>query len=133
MHKVTTSGGLVTKKADNKTLICLVKFTKDLYSIPKGHINSNESLEQAALREVNEELGLENLLIVKKLGICTRESVEEDGTHVLKEIHVYLMNTVNYTHKTSEEKHEWVPIDIAINKMFFKEESRFLNSIINEL
>ena len=55
-----------------------------------GKIESGETFEQTAIREVTEETGLTELAIIKKLGIIHREATERDGTPVSKDIHMYL-------------------------------------------
>jgi len=45
----------------------LIQDLKGRWSVPKGHVESGETLEQTALREIGEETGLHNTRIVDKL------------------------------------------------------------------
>ena len=67
------------------------------WDIPKGHIEEGESLEQCAIREVEEETGVGGLQIVSYLGVSRhifRYSENED--EILKESHWFKMKT-NYS------------------------------------
>lgn len=45
----------------------LIEDLKGRWSVPKGHVESGETLEQTALREIGEETGLKNTRIIDKL------------------------------------------------------------------
>ena len=46
----------------------LVKDSYGKWSLPKGHVEPGETMEQTALRETTEETGLTKLKIIEKLG-----------------------------------------------------------------
>jgi 8-oxo-dGTP pyrophosphatase MutT (NUDIX family) len=60
---ITAAGGLV-KNSDNKFL-----FIKrwGIWDLPKGKVEKNESLERAAIREVEEETNVGGLMVQKRL------------------------------------------------------------------
>ncbi|NLY36943.1 MAG: NUDIX domain-containing protein [Tissierellia bacterium] len=60
---IISAGGVVI--SESKVLLLLN--TKGKWVLPKGHVEENESLRSAAVREVREESGLE-AKIQKKLG-----------------------------------------------------------------
>lgn len=62
-----TAGGLVYRDLDGKKEFLLIKDLKERWSIPKGHVESGETLEQTAIREIGEETGLKSLKIIDKL------------------------------------------------------------------
>ncbi|MEZ0324241.1 MAG: NUDIX hydrolase [Hydrogenothermaceae bacterium] len=53
-----SAGGVVYKKEGDKIYILLIK-NKDRYGFPKGNIERTEKKEDAALREVKEETGVD--------------------------------------------------------------------------
>jgi 8-oxo-dGTP diphosphatase len=57
-----SAGGVVFKKENNKVLVLLIR-VKKRWSFPKGNIERNEKKEEAALREVKEETGIEAEII----------------------------------------------------------------------
>lgn len=95
-------------------------------SFPKGHVKPNETPKEAAKREVREETGLQDLTIIKKLGIITRKSTEFTGEVVVKDIHLYLMKSEKFKQLNPEEKCELVLLKNASQRMEFKDESDFL-------
>lgn len=63
-----SAGGLVYRiMPDNGVEFLLIEDLKGRWSVPKGHVESGETLEQTAVREISEETGLKNIQIVEKL------------------------------------------------------------------
>jgi ADP-ribose pyrophosphatase YjhB (NUDIX family) len=60
---IEAAGGLV-KNSKNKILFI---YRNDKWDLPKGKIENNETIEQAAIREVVEETGVNELEIIKAL------------------------------------------------------------------
>ena len=84
-HQIYASGGLV-RNSEGKYLIMKRRGKWDL---PKGKVNKNETLEDAAIREVSEETGLHELEIISPL-LATYHSYFID-THILKRTSWYEM------------------------------------------
>ncbi len=128
MKRVISAGGIITKIENDQLKICLVRLRPPMkgYVFPKGHVELGETYEQTALREVAEETGLSNLTIKQKLGVVQRQSTENDGTQVTKNIHLYLMTTDSFQHNQSDERYEWFTIDEALKALNFIEEKEFL-------
>ncbi|MBP6334822.1 MAG: NUDIX domain-containing protein [Bacteroidia bacterium] len=80
------AGGLVKNELEEYLMI----FRRDKWDLPKGKIDYDESPEVAALREVREECGVEELEIVKSLQ-TTFHSYPHKNKKVLKKTHWYLM------------------------------------------
>jgi len=87
--KTTLAGGVVARVLKGKVHIALFRWSRDQnWLLPKGHVEEGETLEQAALREVAEEIGLTNVRIVKLLGVKERASFDgKEG----KTIYYFLM------------------------------------------
>lgn len=49
------------------------------WSLPKGHIEDNEGAEEAAVREIFEETGIQDVKIIEKLGEYQRGRIGEGG------------------------------------------------------
>ena len=98
----------------------------------EGH--EEESIEEAAFREVQEETGLDGFEIVKKLGVVTRGAVEIDGTRVRKDIHLFLMRGDSLVKaQEPEEDWDWYDTMKALEIISFKEEVTFFKSILKDL
>ena len=68
-----SAGGVIVKKQQNQCQVLLLRDTRyPEWFLPKGHVEKNESLEQAALREIQEEAGLSKIKIGQLLGIYER-------------------------------------------------------------
>lgn len=68
-----TAGGVVVCKRNGEVLIALTRETNfPDFVLPKGHVEKGENLEQAAIREITEEAGLNNLTLICKLGVKER-------------------------------------------------------------
>ena len=98
---VTTSvevsaGGLIVSKSDPRkiALICHLNRGggKD-WCLPKGHVETNESLEETAAREVFEETGLAGE-VVTKLGEINY-SFRVGNTRIRKTVHHYLLREIS--------------------------------------
>lgn len=134
MKKVISAGGIVVREKPNKQILLTIFTHIEGLGYPKGHIEDGETFGQAAMREVTEETGLTNLKIIKKLGVITREATERNGSQVIKDIHMYLIESDGHDfHQEAEEKYDWFTIEEAINKMAVKEDAEFLKSIADSI
>ena len=85
------AGGVVFRVGEEGVEIVLVsRRSPVLFALPKGKVDPGESLEQAALREVLEETGLQ-ARIVEPLGEVRYWFTEGGGDRVDKTVHLYLM------------------------------------------
>ena len=88
----TSAGAIILREVAGELKIALAQHPRatKTWVLPKGHVEEGESLEQAALREIYEEAGLDNVQLIKHLGTITRESVKSNGDVEQKTIHFYL-------------------------------------------
>jgi len=84
---ITAAGGLVVNPNNEYLIIHRL----GVYDLPKGKSEAGESLRQTALREVEEECGLDNLLIRHPL-LSTFHTYEQNGVHYLKETAWFFMD-----------------------------------------
>lgn len=96
---IVAAGGLI--KNQNKYL-----FIKRLgkWDLPKGKLEKNESHEAGAIRECEEECGIENLNIIKELP-STFHIYEYKNSYALKESKWFLMET-KYSKKLKPQLEE---------------------------
>lgn len=75
--KQTFSAGGVVLNEQGQILV--VNQQHDSWSLPKGHIDPEETLIDAAKREIYEESGLRDLRYVRELGTYQRFKIGKDG------------------------------------------------------
>ena len=63
-----SAGGIVFRKKDRAIEVLLIKDAYGCWSWPKGHVEKDEKSQDAALREIKEEVGLKNTQILGKIG-----------------------------------------------------------------
>jgi len=81
---IEAAGGIVQN--DNKDLLFI--FRRNKWDLPKGKLEKNESPEICAEREIEEETGVRDLQLRKKIG-DTYHIYDEYGKHFLKVSHWY--------------------------------------------
>lgn len=94
------AGGLI--KNENEETLFIYRLGK--WDLPKGKIEKGESKKEAAIREVKEECGLQDVFIEKKLQ-KTYHIFQRKGQETLKVTHWYLMKT-NYNGKLTPQLEE---------------------------
>jgi len=98
---VKAAGGLVVNE-ENKILMI---FRRGKWDLPKGKLDKGETLEQCAVREVEEETGLRNITF-ESLLLTTYHTYHEGSKFVLKESYWYNMKVSgkqNLTPQTEED------------------------------
>ncbi len=105
-----------------------------LWSLPKGHIEDGETAEQAAVREVAEETGIEGK-VLSPLGTIDYWFVAENR-RVHKTVHHFLLEAVGG--ELSDEDIEvtevaWVPLDELSGLLAYADERRLVRDAADGL
>lgn len=85
MKEATSAGGVIVRVHNVKPEILLIRdLDYEDWFLPKGHVEIGESLETAALREIEEEAGFTDLKIIKEIGRFRRyaEEAQEIKNHI---------------------------------------------------
>lgn len=99
---VVAAGGVVTNKKGKVLFI----YRNDKWDLPKGKLDKGETIEECALREVEEETGVKGLKIENVLK-TTYHVFKRNGIYKLKEVHWYAMKT-SYNGKLKGQKSEGI-------------------------
>jgi 8-oxo-dGTP pyrophosphatase MutT (NUDIX family) len=84
---IEAAGGMIFNE-QNKLLMI---FRNGQWDMPKGKLDDGESIEECALREVEEETGLSSLQLKQKLQI-TYHTYKIGNQQVIKPSHWFMMN-----------------------------------------
>jgi 8-oxo-dGTP pyrophosphatase MutT (NUDIX family) len=121
-----SAGGVVVRNMRGAPYMAAVR-VKDgtVLALPKGHIDSGESAEEAAAREVREETGIEGTL-VEKIEDITYWYVR-GGTRVRKMVSFFLFryrsgSVRNHDHEVDSA--EWVPLAEAPKLLAYRGEKQ---------
>jgi len=121
----------VISKSDPNLVALMARFNRGgklEWCIPKGHLEQDETSEQAALREVFEETGLE-AQIIQHLGEVNYQFIQ-DGSKISKTVHVYLMQQTGGELSFDKDPHkeaselEWVQVSELLARLSHGNEKR---------
>jgi 8-oxo-dGTP pyrophosphatase MutT (NUDIX family) len=132
-----TSAGGVVVRTDADVEICLIRPAgRTVWGLPKGGVESGETLPQTALREVAEETGIEGAVDGELGSIDYSFYSREAGSRIHKTVHYYLMHatggdTARHDHEVSEAR--WVPLAEALKLMTYPNEREMVRRAADAL
>lgn len=131
---VEACGGIVRKlEGQNQYILLIRKKNSPLWTLPKGHQENDESIQETALREVKEETGF-NCRIEKKAGEIQFQ-YQKNGQNFLEKVHYFFMvpiGNVNAFDTGEIEEIRWVEIEKAPNLLFYQNEKNLVQDIIKK-
>lgn len=146
-----SAGGIVYKIVDGKIFWFVIKTLSKkklnpggkkvrhtVYKFPKGHLNSNEVLKQAAIREVEEE-GRIKAKIVDKVG--SRDYIiwdEASNKKIIKKVTFFLMeylteSNLKYYDMETVLSREWYTYEESLHKLAYDFERNLLKKAHSKL
>ncbi|HXG53284.1 MAG TPA: divalent cation tolerance protein CutA [candidate division Zixibacteria bacterium] len=133
-----SAGGIVFRRRGGAYETVLIR-VRHRWTLPKGHVEEGESTEQAALREVREETGLEGA-VVQKLGDIRYsyrdKSKEGEAIRIYKRVFFYLLRYVKgdvRDHDHEVEEARWFPMEQAIRRLKFATERKMVHRALSVL
>jgi 8-oxo-dGTP pyrophosphatase MutT (NUDIX family) len=95
-QRETSAGGVVFRLHEGRALYLLIRDSYQNWGFPKGHLEAGERAEDAAMREVREETGIDDLALRGRI-----ETIDWyfrfRGQLIHKVCHFYLMETAQAT------------------------------------
>ena len=129
--KYHAAGGVVVRENGRMMLLLEVAGRKEL-RLPKGHIEDGETVEQAAIREVQEETGYADVEIIIELGSVTHTfyNFRKDANITRTETYYLMRLTSERPYDGPQYEHErfrrrWVRTDDAERMLTYESEREF--------
>jgi 8-oxo-dGTP pyrophosphatase MutT (NUDIX family) len=121
-----SAGGVVFKVAPTGIQVAFVKDPYGKWTFAKGHVEKGETMEQAAVRETQEEMGLRSLRVVAPLGLIElrftdRYRPETKGREIHKLVHYFLLQAAPGAFGRPQRSEKigglvWVPLARAMER-----------------
>ncbi len=132
----TSAGGVVVRK-EGALELCLIRpVGRAVWGLPKGGIEAGETPEQAALREVSEETGIEGVIDDRLGSIDYTFFTRGQSGRVHKTVHYFLMHAVggdtkHHDHEVSEAR--WATFREALKLMTYPNERNIVRRAAADL
>lgn len=146
MEREFSAGGVLVRRTRGQVMVAAIRpqgRSETVWALPKGLVGPGESTEEAALREVHEETGVEGRSL-GKLGdiryVYTRRWGERPGERVFKVVSFFLVRAVrgrlgDIAPEMSVEVAEarWLPLDEAPRLLAYKGEREMAEKALDRL
>jgi 8-oxo-dGTP pyrophosphatase MutT (NUDIX family) len=129
-----SAGGLVIRNLGGRLHLAVVRVRDEVLALPKGHPEKGESSQDAALREVREETGLD-ATPVEKLGDI-RYWYARDGDKVLKVVSFFLFRYRSGrldNHDDEVEEALWIPLEEAPERLAYRSEKQIAQTALSRV
>jgi 8-oxo-dGTP pyrophosphatase MutT (NUDIX family) len=129
---IVAAGGAVFNTSGDVLMI----YRRGFWDLPKGKVDDGESIQEAAVREVQEETGLENIRVISPLPDTYHTYRDEKGRRVLKKTCWFQMATedTNLVPQTTEdiEIAEWTSLNVCLSpdRVMYKSIRNLLEGVI---
>lgn len=119
--RIIAAGGLVFNEQEELLMI----FRRGFWDLPKGKLDKGETIEQCAVREVEEETGIRNITVIRFISITLHEYFDTYlDENVIKESHWFHMTVKGHQILVPQTEE-----DISIIKWVSKEQlPEYLNN-----
>jgi len=128
---VTAGGGFVIRRSADGAEVLLI-LRRGVWDLPKGKLDAGETIPACALREVREEIGIDAVHLVRRLG-ATIHGYPDDSAYAVKTTHWFEMETTerHFEPETGEDISEvdWVAWPEARRRLGFESLRRHMKRI----
>jgi 8-oxo-dGTP diphosphatase len=136
MDEIVAAGGLVIDSRDqSKPRVLLVHRPKyNDWSFPKGKLDPGETIEAAALREVEEETGLQ-CRIIRPLPSVRYQYRSRASDVRPKVVHYFLMEAIGgeiHVNMYEIDEARWCDVSDAMTRLRYEHDKQLLASLFDE-
>ena len=129
MKTERAAGGIIVRNIRGTWEVLVVQDTNNAWTFPKGKIDTGERSEEAARREIREEVGLTAMTVRTKLPVI-RYVFQRDG--LISKTVTYFLFESNGNERLVNQMEEgihnatWMPIDKAIEQIGYAQTNKQL-------
>ena len=127
MQYEKSCGAIVYRKFHGNTELLLIKNQNGgHWSFPKGHVETGETEEETAVREIKEETGIDVILDTSFRRVITYAPKKE----ITKDVVYFLAKATSYEYTPQEEeiaKIKWVEINHATTILSYDNDRQLVN------
>ena len=127
-----SAGGVAYRWTDSRIEVALISVgDSNRWQLPKGMVDKGESTEEAALREVREEAGIDTEMIdhIDRVEYWYFSNEQAQRVRYQKFVYFYLLRYTSgdvRTHDREVNEARWVEIDEAIKMLAFDNEKKIV-------
>ncbi len=129
-----SAGGIVYARFDEQPCILMILDVYGQWTLPKGHIEMDETSEQAALREIEEEVGIKGE-IERDLGE-THYQYRRDSRAIDKSVRYFLVRALGTELRLAPcevQDAKWVSLEDALAVSGYANNRTLLEKAIRQL
>lgn len=119
--------------------VLVLKSVKGHYDFPKGHVEAGEGLMEAAIRELEEETGLDrkNIRIIEGKEYSIEYYVKEKGEIDLKRVTFFLAEYPGQDDIKISKEHEsyvWLDLDENLENIFkYRQHKELVRKVLKDI
>jgi ADP-ribose pyrophosphatase YjhB (NUDIX family) len=129
----TSAGGLVVDVGGIPRAVLIARHDREgrlRWSLPKGHVEAQETIEEAAVREVEEETGIRGKIVASLGSIDYWFAADRHRIH--KTVHHHLMLAVGGALSDADQEVAevaWFPLEEVAGRLAHADERRLVVSV----
>jgi len=131
-NEIVAAGGVIVDRGTDAPKVLLVHRPRyDDWSFPKGKLDPGEGIEEAALREVSEETGIQ-CKILRKIATLRYAYQTRSGQSRPKVVHYFLMEAISKEVRVpgmEVDRAEWLDFESARKILSYKRDRELLDSL----
>jgi 8-oxo-dGTP pyrophosphatase MutT (NUDIX family) len=115
--EATSAGAILFRNTRDRREYLLLKSRPGDWEFPKGGVEGEEELQQTAIREIEEEAGIEDFRLVDGFRDDYDYVFEANGTRIHKTVHLFIAKSDEASAELSREHTDmqWRDYDQAVN------------------
>lgn len=126
-----SAGSVVFCEEDGERKYLLLYYGKGHWGFPRGNLEGDETEKEAAIREIKEETGIEDLEFISGFRETNEWYYKNKGETIHKTASFFLAKTNTRDVKLSSEhsSYKWLNYDDAMERLTFKNTRKVLGEV----